>query len=78
MSREIVGEKVKELRADAKIETFAMDGSRPAGPGPVAAPAPGPAPGPSAAPSLSGGAPAGNLPPPTLSPATAPDQLQKR
>jgi peptidyl-prolyl cis-trans isomerase C len=72
MSREIVGDKVKELRLAAKIETFNLDGSKPG-----AAPAHGPAPGaPTLAPETAPGA--GAAPPaeapPTLAPATKPKE----
>jgi peptidyl-prolyl cis-trans isomerase C len=60
VARDLVGEKMKELRTTAKIEVFNPDGSKPGGP-----PAPAPAPAPAAAPP----APAA----PTLAPATAPD-----
>ena len=72
MSREIVGDKVKELRTAAKIETFNLDGSKPG-----AAPAPGPVPGaPTLAPDTApnaGGAPPADAPP-TLSPETKPKE----
>ena len=71
MSREIVGDRVKELRLAAKIETFNLDGSKPG-----AAPA-GPVPGaptlaPETAPNAGAAAPAEA--PPTLSPATKPKE----
>ena len=74
MSREIVGDKVKELRTAAKIETFNLDGSKP---GAAPAPAPGPVPGaPTLAPDTApnaGGAPPADAPP-TLSPETKPKE----
>lgn len=72
MSREIVGDRVKELRLAAKIETFNLDGSKPgatAAPGPVPGPptlAPETAPGAGAAPPAEA--------PPTLAPATKPKE----
>jgi peptidyl-prolyl cis-trans isomerase C len=42
LAREIVGSTVSKLRQDAKVETFALDGSPM--PAPTAAPAPAPAP----------------------------------
>lgn len=72
MSQQIVGKKVEELRSAAKIEVFALNGG-PLGPAPGAAPPPA-----SQAPVLTppegtAGAPSGV---PTLSPATAPDQMK--
>jgi peptidyl-prolyl cis-trans isomerase C len=72
MSREIVGDRVKELRLAAKIETFNLDGSKVG-----AAPPPGPSPGaPKLAPETAPGA--GAAPPteapPTLAPATKPKE----
>jgi peptidyl-prolyl cis-trans isomerase C len=64
VSRDIIGEKMQELKTAAKIEVFNPDGSRPTAP--AAAAAPGPAPG--------GPAPGGAVPgAPTLAPETAPD-----
>jgi peptidyl-prolyl cis-trans isomerase C len=62
VARDLIGEKMKELRTTAKIEVFNPDGSKPGGP-PAQAPAPAPAP------ALAPPAPDA----PTLSPATAPD-----
>ena len=74
MSREIVGDRVKELRLAAKIETFNLDGSKP---GAVPAPARGPVPGaPTLAPETApdaGAAPPAEAPP-TLAPATKPQE----
>ena len=68
MSRELVGDKVKELRTAAKIEVFNLDGSKPG-----AAPAPGATPGaPSLAPETAPPALAPGTAPPTLSPETKP------
>ncbi|HLJ63635.1 MAG TPA: peptidylprolyl isomerase [Stellaceae bacterium] len=86
LSQELVNAKIKELATSATIEVFLLDGSRPpartappsAPPGTGAAPGTPPAaapPGPVTpppAPSTSN-----DPPPPTLSPATAPDQLEK-
>jgi peptidyl-prolyl cis-trans isomerase C len=65
VARDIVAEKMKELKTSAKIELFKPDGS-PLGPAP--GPRPAPAPGPSL--SGAGGAPASDIP--VLSPATKP------
>lgn len=67
MSRELVGDKVKELRVAAKIEVFNLDGSKPGGQSAPAVPqlAPETAP-PTLAPETA---------PPTLSPETAPPTL---
>jgi len=74
MSREIVGDKVKELRLAAKIETFNLDGSKlGAAPGPAAGPVPGaPTLAPETAPGA-GAAPPAEAPP-TLAPATKPKE----
>jgi peptidyl-prolyl cis-trans isomerase C len=78
MAQQLIAQRVKQLDTDAKIEIFALDGSPLQASG--AAPAPQAAKG-SAAPKL---APPGPLGPaasapgaPTLSPATAPDQLKQ-
>jgi peptidyl-prolyl cis-trans isomerase C len=86
MTRQIVGQKLQELRNEGKVEVFGPDGKALASAAPApqpqqAAPAAAPAqpPAPAAAPTLSlpGGA-AGSAPgAPKLSPATAPDQLTK-
>ena len=74
ISRELVGDKVKELKTAAKIEVYNLDGSKPGGAPPQATPAT-PAPSP-ASPDL--GAPGvPTLAPetaPTLSPATKPPE----
>ena len=82
MEQQIAIQKLQELRGQGKIELFGPDGKALA-----AAAAPQAAPAQQAAPSnqpiapslnLGGGAPGGGAPvPPTLSPATAPDQLGK-
>jgi len=77
MAQGIIGARVKELDSQAKVEIFALDGSRlpAAGGSPQAGPAPK-----SGAPKLT---PPGQNPgvaapgAPTLSPATAPDQINK-
>ena len=67
LSRELVGDKVKELRTAAKIEVFNLDGSKP---GAAPPPALGPAPGaPTLAPET-----APDSAPPTLSPETKPKE----
>jgi peptidyl-prolyl cis-trans isomerase C len=76
MTQQIVAAKLQELRAQAKIEAFGLDGK------PLASAAPAPQqqqPAQPVAPTLAipGGGLGGNPPPPTLSPATAPDQLGK-
>jgi peptidyl-prolyl cis-trans isomerase C len=71
VSREIIGEKIKELKVAAKIDVYNFDGSKPTPP-PAAAPAPGAAaPGaPTLAPETApGAAPEGT---PTLAPETKP------
>ena len=68
MSRELVGDKVKELRTAAKIEVFNLDGSKP---GAAPAPALGPAPG---APTLAPETAPPESAPPTLSPETKPKE----
>lgn len=76
MTQQIVAAKLQELRGQAKIEAFGLDGK------PLASAAPAPQqqqPAQPVAPTLAipGGGLGGNPPPPTLSPATAPDQLGK-
>jgi peptidyl-prolyl cis-trans isomerase C len=77
MAQGIIGQRVKDLDSQAKVEIFALDGSKLPS---AAAPQAGPAPKPGAAPGLapanqnSGAAAPGA---PVLSPATAPDQLNK-
>lgn len=79
MTQEIVGAKLQDLRSQGKIELFDPNGK----PIAVAAPAPQAAPKQAApaqqpvAPTLAlpGGGVGGGMAPPTLSPATAPDQL---
>jgi len=66
VARDLIGEKMKELRTAAKIEVFNADGTKP---GAAAAPAPAPAPAAPDAPTLS---PATAPDAPTLSPATKP------
>jgi peptidyl-prolyl cis-trans isomerase C len=66
VARDLIGEKMKELRTAAKIEVFNADGSKP---GAAAAPAPATAPAAPDAPTLS---PATAPDAPTLSPATKP------
>jgi peptidyl-prolyl cis-trans isomerase C len=72
LSRELIQEKMKELRATAKIEIFNPDGSKPGAPPAAEAPAPSAGAAPALTPSL---APS-NPPPgvPTLSPATKPQE----
>ena len=82
MTQQIVAAKLQEMRGQAKIEVFGPDGKALAsnGPGPQAAPQQQKQPEQPVAPSLAipGGGLGGNAPPPpTLSPATAPDQLGK-
>jgi len=60
VARELIAEKMKELKTAAKIEVFNADGGKPGAPAPAPAKAP-PA------------APAPPLDAPTLAPATAPD-----
>lgn len=68
VGREVLAEKMKELRTAAKIEVFNADGSRPGTPALRPAPL-----GPASGPSLSGAAPVGSAPgAPVLSPATKP------
>jgi peptidyl-prolyl cis-trans isomerase C len=78
MAQVIIGQRVKDLDAQAKVEVFALDGSKlpSAGDAPQAGPAPKPAAAPGLAPANqnSGAAAPGA---PVLSPATAPDQLNK-
>lgn len=80
MTQQIVAAKLQELRGQAKIEAFGLDGKplASAAPAPQAAPQP-QQPAPPVAPTLAipGGGLGGSAPPPTLSPATAPDQLGK-
>ncbi len=72
ISRELVGDKVKELRTAAKIEVFNLDGSKP-GAAPAPGPALGPAPGaPTLAPETAPDAAPPASAPPTLSPETKP------
>ena len=76
MAQGLIGQRVKELDTQAKVEIFALDGSKL----PASGGAPGPAPKPSGAPKLTPpvanpGAPAPNAP--VLSPATAPNQINK-
>jgi peptidyl-prolyl cis-trans isomerase C len=81
MTQQIVGQKLQELRGQGKIELFDLDGKplASAAPAPAPAAAPKPAQAQPAAPTLSlPGQPAGGAPgAPTLSPATAPDKLQR-
>ncbi|HEY3918327.1 MAG TPA: peptidylprolyl isomerase [Stellaceae bacterium] len=85
MTQQIVGQKLQELRGQAKIELFGPDGKAlaSAAPPPQAAPNNQPAQQQPVAPTLNlgggggGGAGGGAPVPPTLSPATAPDQLGK-
>ncbi len=79
MTQQIVAAKLQELRSQGKIELFdpngkALASNAPAAPRPQAAPPQQPV-----APTLAipGGLGAGGPPPPTLSPATAPDKLGK-
>lgn len=65
LAREIVAERMKELKTAARIEVFNADGSKPGAP-----PAPAPAPAPAIAPDAPTLAPA--TAPPTLAPATKP------
>lgn len=77
MAQGLIGARVKDLDTQAKVEIFALDGSKLPGAG--GAPA-GPAPKPSGAPKLTppGQAPEAAAPgAPVLSPATAPDQINK-
>jgi peptidyl-prolyl cis-trans isomerase C len=78
MAQGIIGQRVKDLDAQAKVEVFALDGSKlpSAGDAPQAGPAPKPGAAPGLAPAgqNSGAAAPGA---PVLSPATAPDQLNK-
>jgi peptidyl-prolyl cis-trans isomerase C len=69
VARDLVGEKMKELKTAARIEVFNADGSKPG-----AAPTPAPAP---AAPTVAPDAPtlAPGTAPPTLAPETAPPTL---
>ncbi len=82
MTQQIVGQKLQELRSAGKVELFDLDGK----PLAMAAPAPAPAGAAQSAPAQKAPAPALSLPgqptgsgagtgAPTLSPATAPDQL---
>lgn len=68
MSRELVGDKVKELRTAAKIEVYNLDGSKPGA-------APGPVPGaPTLAPETAPPSLSPETKPPTLSPETKPKE----
>jgi peptidyl-prolyl cis-trans isomerase C len=75
-AHEIVERKVQELAKEAKIEVFNPDGSKIATRAPAAPPAPAPAQGSALDGSGDAGRPAEGVP--VLSPATAPDQLQKK
>lgn len=85
MTQQLVAAKLQELRGQAKIEAFGLDGKplASAAPAPQAAPQPQqqqqPQQAQPVAPTLAlpGGAAGNGPPPPTLSPATAPDQLGK-
>ncbi|HXP13630.1 MAG TPA: peptidylprolyl isomerase [Stellaceae bacterium] len=77
MAQAVVGARVKELDTQAKVEIFTLDGGKlPAAGG---SPQAGPAPKPSGAPKLTPPAqnPASAPGAPTLSPATAPNQINK-
>lgn len=85
MTQQIVGQKLQELRSQGKVEIFDPNGKPIASAAPPPAPAPAaaaPAQSPAKAPTLAlpgGAAGGGGAAPgaPTLSPATAPDQLDK-